>query len=691
MNHKQDMRRVLRGILMAFLFFHSGLNASPALPLEQPGQIRFISEQTEKEVVTALTKLHGENLQTRIKSSVNRIATIWWAEDGSEEEFAAFCKRHFIGDAKRRAEALRKTDSNLETLKGHLHQINRALRSPFLLNLGDPKPEDSLFVDAIPSTDFFDSKVAFFIALNFPAYSLDQMLAQGPKWSRQEWAAARLGEMFGTRLPADAEAKISRIGGETGNYFQNYLIRMDRVLTPDHKLLFPEGLALSCHHGLRDNLKGQYTKTDGLERQEYLFSVMMRIIDQTIPKRVINNPDLFWEPGSNAVFTQENGKYLPAKSKPEGNSRYQVLLNAFRVNKVKDPFYPAAPTYIQRTFTQRQMPEERVETLIISILKSPEAASVAELVSKRLGRPLRPFDIWYNGFQAQGERSEDDLDVLVRKKYPNPTAFQADIPTILRRLGFPEDKIRFLSAHTVVDPVRIGGHADGAAMKGDKSHLRTVFNPEGLDYKGFRIGMHEVGHTVHQNMARYGSDYYVLGGMPMSGFSEAIAEVFAYQNMKALGLEDQPDPNERDLQALACFWYLFEHGGQALTEMRTWRWLYAHPDADADQLKEAVQDIAKGIWNEFYAPLFGEEDVPLLSIYAHFISGSLYLNSYVLGNIIMYQLYDYMAGKDLPEELERMCKQGRLTPDLWMERAVGSPVSITPLLRDVHHAVKKVQ
>ena len=55
----------------------------------------------------------------------------------------------------------------------------------------------------------------------------------------------------------------------------------------------------------------------------------------------------------------------------------------------------------------------------------------------------------------------------------------------------------------------------------------------------------------------------------------------------------------------------------------------------------------------------------------------------------MYQLYDYMADKNFAEELDRMCRLGRLTPDLWMERAVGSPVSSAPLLREVDEALKR--
>jgi len=647
----------------------------------------MISKKTTNETIEVLIKTRGESHTNRIKKGVSRVASLWWAEDGNEADFTAFCDKHFIADAEELRATTRKVDKGLESLRGHLHQINREIRLPFTRSDLEPAPVDELFDRSIPEIDYFASKLAFFIALNFPKYSLNQMLAQGPQWNKHQWAAARIGQMFTERIPPDIAEEVARYGKGKGVYFQSYFILMDRVLTPEKKIIFPGGLKLNCHHGLRDNLKGQYSKSKGLIRQQILYAIMLRIIDQSIPKQVINNPDYFWEPKSNSLYTKEDGKYVSAEIEPEDNLRYQVLLNAFKANSVEDPYYPSAPTYIERTFENRQMPEESVESIILSILGSPETARVAALIAKRIGRPLQPFDIWYNGFQAQSGQSEDELDELTRTRYPDPTSFQADIPVFLRRLGFSREKARFLGDHVVVDPVRTGGHADGAAMRGDKSHLRTVFTPEGLDYKGFRIGMHEVGHTVHQNLARYGSDYYVLGGMPMSGFSEAIAELFAYRNMKALGLEDRTDPNERHLQVLASFWYVFEHGGQALTEMRTWHWLYAHPDADADELKDAVQEIARSIWNEYYAPIFGVKDVPILSIYSHFINGSLYLHSYFLGNVIMYQLYDFMEGKDFPSELERMCKIGRLTPDLWMKKAVRSGVSSAPMRWDVRKAI----
>jgi hypothetical protein len=41
-----------------------------------------------------------------------------------------------------------------------------------------------------------------------------------------------------------------------------------------------------------------------------------------------------------------------------------------------------------------------------------------------------------------------------------------------------------------------------------------------------------------------------------------------------------------------------------------------------------------------------------------------------------------MRGKDLAGETKRITSLGCLTPDLWMRKAVGAPVSADPLARD---------
>ena len=106
-----------------------------------------------------------------------------------------------------------------------------------------------------------------------------------------------------------------------------------------------------------------------------------------------------------------------------------------------------------------------------------------------------------------------------------------------------------------------------------------------------------------------------------------------------------------------------------------------------DELKDAVQEITRSIWNQYYAPRFGDKDISILSIYSHFINGSLYLHSYVLGNIIVYQLYDFMEGKDFHRELERNVHDWSLDTRSLDEKAIGEPMSASPMLRYVCKAI----
>jgi hypothetical protein len=49
-----------------------------------------------------------------------------------------------------------------------------------------------------------------------------------------------------------------------------------------------------------------------------------------------------------------------------------------------------------------------------------------------------------------------------------------------------------------------------------------------------------------------------------------------------------------------------------------------------------------------------------------------------------------MRGKDLATETKRITSLGCLTPDLWMRKAVGSPVSPAPLARDAAEGLTRL-
>ena len=145
------------------------------------------------------------------------------------------------------------------------------------------------------------------------------------------------------------------------------------------------------------------------------------------------------------------------------------------------------------------------------------------------------------------------------------------------------------------------------------------------------------------------------------------------------------------LEVLDIFWDNYEMMGVSLIDMKVWKWMYDNPTANAHQLKEAVTSIAKEVWNEYYADVFGEKDVPLLAVYSHMIQSPLYLMNYPYGRLIMYQMEDYIAGKDFAKETLRIFSIGRVTPQVWMEKAVGDQISNQPIFNAVEKALKVVK
>ena len=74
------------------------------------------------------------------------------------------------------------------------------------------------------------------------------------------------------------------------------------------------------------------------------------------------------------------------------------------------------------------------------------------------------------------------------------------------------------------------------------------------------------------------------------------------------------------------------------------------------------------------------------------INSFLYLPDYPIGHMIAFQLEEHMrkAGKVGPE-FERVARQGRIAPDLWMKGATGSPVGPEALLTATENALNVVK
>ena len=672
------------------------------------------SQESMQILETELVAKYGEGQRARLQLGMKQVAQFWRAEDGDQAAFEELVRTHFAGDQETLDALFNRLQFILESVYGHMQEISRDLQWQSDLDIGTIYPFDEILAAYTPSAhlndDFFKNKIAFITLLNFPITTLEQRLTEGEKWSRRQWAEAALGLTFSKRIPPEVNIELGKAGADASQYVATYNIWMHHLLDAKGNRLFPAKMRLLEHWNLRDEIKANYSLDPkvGLPKQRMVQRVMERIVDQTIPEVVVDNPNVDWNPGTNevkpaAVDDAEEGEGRPAPAKPalsgaepvtntrEPDTRYAKILKVFKATKLVDPYSPTAPTHIRRSFEEgRQMLESRVQKMLEDVVSSPHVPRVAKLIEKRLGRKLEPFDIWYNGFRPRGAYTEAQLDEITRKRYPTPEAYKKDMPNLLMKLGFTREKAEWLAANIEVDPARGSGHAMGAGRRGDKARLRTRVSKEGMDYKGFNIAVHEMGHNVEQTFSLNNIDYYSLSGVPNTAFTEALAFVFQAKDLELLGLAS-PSAESRALQTLNDFWGTYEIAGVALVDMAMWHWMYDHPDATPEQLKNAVVQISKDIWNKYYAPVFNKRDVVLLGVYAHMVNNFLYLPNYPIGHLIAFQIEEQMekAG-NIGQEFERMSKYGSLAPDLWMKNATGSPVSAAALLHATEEALKVV-
>lgn len=625
------------------------------------------------------------------------MADFWREEDGDASVFEAFARANFAGGQAALDTIFQRLEHMLEQLGGHMHEINREFRQQLDLDLGTLIPLDEILGGYDPSAhvldDFFQNKLAFVVLLNFPLTTLQERLKDGPSWSRRQWAEVRLAQVFSKRIPAEVNLSIAQAEAQSGQYISEYNIWMHQVIDSQGQRLFPSGMRLLSHWSLRDEIKASYVdESNGLAKQRVIQQVMERIITQTIPAVVVNNPAVDWNPFTNkvapaAVKDSETPAVANASDAREPDTRYAMLQKTFFAARKADPYSPTAPTLIARRFDEnREIPEARVRAMLEQVVTSALVPRVAKLIESRLKRPLEPFDIWYSGFRPGSQYSESQLDEMVAKRYPTAQAYQQDIPNLLAKLGFASERAQYLARNIAVDPARGAGHAMGAEMRGEKAHLRTRVEKTGMNYKGFSVAAHEMGHNVEQTFTLNDVDHIFLKGVPNTAFTEAFAFVFQGHDLELLGLP-APDARSEAEKVLNNFWATFEIAGVALVDMAVWHWMYDHAEASPQELNQATVQISKDMWNRYYAPVFHRNDVLLLGVYSHMIDAFLYLPDYPIGHLIAFQIEQQMkkAGS-IGAEFERMAKMGSVTPDLWMEHATGRPVGAEALLEAAEKA-----
>ncbi|MCC8095290.1 MAG: hypothetical protein LIP05_08010 [Tannerellaceae bacterium] len=629
-----------------------------------------------RSIMDELVKKDSRN-RVHIEKAVQQVANLWQPTDGSDADFRSFCLENYLADPREKEEVFLKISDYLEGIYGHFNEMSLRLQKNMTLNTGPLLPVDERFGSFKPSThlsdDFYRSKIAFVVALNFPALSLKEKEMLGT--NRKAWAYARLGDIFTKRIPAEIQQQVAAAGSDADLYIDAYNIYMGSLINPKGKHLFPDDMILLSHWNLRDEIKANYNKgREGTGKQRTVYEVMKRIISQQIPVEVINSGTYQWNPYNNVLY--KDGKIV--QGTPESTVRYQKMLNNFKAQQEVDKI--TGNTYIDRNFNEEmEITLEEVEALFHEFLSAPELKEIGRMVSRRTRRKLEAYDIWYDGFKARSHLDETQLSETTRKRYPDAAALEKDLPNILVKVGFPEERAKYLAEKIAVDNARGSGHAWGAAMKGQKSRLRTRIPEQGMDYKGYNIAIHEFGHNVEQTISLYDVDYYMLNGVPNTAFTETLAFVFQKRDLDILGINNE-DPKKEEMDLLDKIWSMYEICGVSMLDIAVWKWMYANPEATAEQLREATIRLSKEIWNQYYAPVFGVRDETVLAIYSHMIGYPLYLSAYAFGQIIEFQIEGYLQGKDFATEVDRIYKLGRLTPTQWMREATGDPLSVKPML-----------
>ncbi len=658
----------------------------------------MISEQHIQSAITTVLQAHPTADSAMLARGAKQVAALWRESDGTETDYQTLIASSYAATDAEKEQLYNRMAFILEQCNQSADMLNNTLQEPTtLLGKGEPTQIDWIVSGYSPmahfAEDMFANKIAHICVLNFPHYSLEEKNTLGKDWTRQEWAYARLGDVFSSRVPGHVVANYSQALSEAENYIAGYNIMMHCLRNEQGEQLWQEPMALLSHWNLRDELKSNYADVpNAREKQEMIYQVMLRIIRQEIPAVVVNNDKLLWCPTTNHVSGNPDSDIkLKVDISREPDTRYQQIINIFRAGQQIDAYRPDAPTHVLRTFNEDlQIPFEEIESLFTQLVQSDEVKHVAAIIRERLGRDLRPYDIWYDGFKSRSSISEDVLTAETQKRYPDAKAFEKDMPRMLMDLGFASDKANAIASHIVVEAARGSGHARPCVGREQPARLRTRVSNKGMDYKGYNIAVHEFGHNVEEVISLYDIDYYTLAGIPNTGFTEASAFLFQERDLQLLHHSTQSQPHADQLFDL--IWGMYEIMGVSLVDMRMWQWLYANPKATAADLREAVIRIASEVWNQYYAPVLGEKDSPLLAIYSHMIGYALYLPAYPIGNLVQYQLEEHLSqcetAQEWAQEYTRIYQQGCLTPDAWMRGAVGSPMSVEPILNAVREALR---
>ena len=657
----------------------------PCVPYDHPMNTSAPTEPTLQKITSALVERHGEEQRERIESGLGRCAALWQEQDGDEEAFQAFCTDHFIASEEDLERLVQRLETAIVQVRGHLYEMRRNLRRWADLRGDELANVDELLATFDPAPDLseqlYTQKLAHLALLNLERPTLDAMLAEGEDWSNDEWARTRIARFFGARVPKQVSDKARALGFKASHWVSNFHVPVDTMVDAKGRRWFEEDRKLVAHWLIREELKGGYNDENGIDKQRAMAWILARHIDGTIPRSVMDRTGTEdWDPASNTVGGSDPGELV-------GLERYEHWMMQVEVARELDQHHPEHPTAIARKCElQREIPESDVERVLVELLSADVRRDLAGMMRDRLGRDLEAHDIYFDDLFESRDNSE--LDAAVKARFKDEKAFEEKLPEVLRGLGFDEELAEFLGTRVRVEIAKGAGHAMRPMLRQYDAWLRTSRLKDQLGWDGFDTAMHELGHNLEQLCSCYFAPRTILEGVPNTACTEAFA--FLYQSLakRVLGIEDEAEAersfheNTASTMLMAC-----QIAGPSLMELRTWRWLYEHPDADAAALRDTVLRISGEVWSEFFEVDFGPDPYHILGAYQHMVAHPLYLPDYAIGQMISHQVRAHVRTRDVAEETKRICSIGCLTPAAWMKQAVGGAISPRPLIEDTTRAL----
>jgi hypothetical protein len=641
---------------------------------------------TTQQAIDRIVARHGAACRAAAQRGVAQVAARWSDEDGDAGAFADFCEKNFVAIPAERTRLLDRLERAMSTVTGHLYEIRRDLRWWTDVRTDSVAGVDDVLARFDPAPDLSDQlyrqKVGFLALLNFPRSDLPEMLREGGAWSVDRWAESRLAQSFGPRIPTALSERARRVGHEASVFVSGFHVPVETLVDSTGKRWLPAGRKLLAHWLVREEVKANYgDREHGLARQRALMWVMARHIDGTIPAGVMDGSNtLDWNSERNTL----GGTPATALHGPQ---RYAHWLSHRDLAFEFDRLYPEAPTAIARKFDlDREIPEAEVERLLTDLLGHPVMAKAAAWLRQRLGRALEPHDIYFEDIAEV--KPAEEMNAAVKRLFPDEKAFERKLPEVLKGLGFKPDEAEFLGSRIRVEIARGSGHAMRPGMPEYGAWLRTSRLDAELGWDGFDTAMHELGHNLEQLCSTHFAPRPLLRGVPNTACTEAFAFLYQSLGRQVLGLETTAQAERAfHVDSLATMLAAFQIAGPSLLELHTWRWIYANPKATPEQLRAEVLAIAERLWSRFYEPHFGKDPYHILAAYQHMIGHPLYLADYTIGHVMSHQIRSFLNGRDLATETRRITSIGSVTPDAWMRKAVGEPLSIEPLARNAAAAI----